>query len=114
VPVSAPVEEYLPLPTQFFEMNDPLLLNVGGYLKKSGWVNINSQRSSFGSPEEPEIVRELHDLKVGRDRTGQAAFISTPFDDLCDRASTTALWMFCIAVTLLNTSLSVMELWKLL
>jgi hypothetical protein len=52
------------LPQNFFELNQPLLLNIGGYLKKSGWVNINSQRSSFGSAEEPELVRELHDLQV--------------------------------------------------
>lgn len=53
-----------PLPRDFFERNHPLLINIGGYIKKSGWVNINSQLSSFGSSDEPELVRELHDLHV--------------------------------------------------
>ena len=53
------------LPRDFFEKHDPLLINIGGYIKKSGWINVNSQKSSFGSLHEAEIVRELHDLKVG-------------------------------------------------
>lgn len=52
------------LPKNFFRENSPLLLNIGGFIKKTGWININSQRSSFGSADEADIVRELHDLQV--------------------------------------------------
>lgn len=52
------------LPDDFFKKNSPLLLNIGGFIKKTGWINLNSQRSSFGSSDEADIVRELHDLQV--------------------------------------------------
>jgi hypothetical protein len=87
-----------PLPRNFFKLNQPLLLNIGGYLKKSGWVNINSQRSSFGSTEEPELVRELHDLHVSLIPSSPPSPISPPLP----RASLTALWMSSTAVTLSN------------
>jgi hypothetical protein len=38
-----------PLPPDFFERHQPLLINVGGYLHKDGWVNVNSQVSCRGS-----------------------------------------------------------------
>lgn len=32
-----------PLPADFFKVHVPLLINIGGYLRKEGWVNVNSQ-----------------------------------------------------------------------
>lgn len=32
-----------PLPANFFEAHQPLLLNIGGIIKKEGWVMVNSQ-----------------------------------------------------------------------
>lgn len=66
---------YAPLPPDLFD-HKPLLLNLGGYHKHNGWINVNIQPSSFGAGYVAEVLRNIGDLHGIPDESVDALYCS--------------------------------------
>jgi predicted SAM-dependent methyltransferase len=52
------------------------MLNLGGYHKHSGWINVNIQPSSFGHGYVAEVLRSIGDLHGIPDGSVDALYCS--------------------------------------
>ena len=68
-------KRYAPLPRDLFH-NKHLLLNLGGFHKHEGWINVNIQPSSYGHGYVAEVLRDIGDLYGIPDNTVDALYCS--------------------------------------
>lgn len=66
---------YPPIPSTILETS-PLLLNLGGYNKQPGWINVNIQPQSYGTDFVAEILRTIEDLHGIPDESVDALYCS--------------------------------------
>ena len=52
---------YIPIPRDLLKRS-PLMLNLGGYVTKAGWINVNIQSSSYGHADVAEVIRSINNL----------------------------------------------------